>query len=208
MQLVIDSATADCSVALIEGDRLIAERHELVGRGHAERLVPMIEEILEGRRPAAVLVNCGPGSFTGVRVGLAAAHGLAIGWQVPLLGYSSMAALVALAPEGPEVAIALHGGHGQLFVQTYGRDPLGPVDDLRSLFPEEAAGAIAAQLVVGSAAEDLVSLRGHGQAIDALPRASAALHLPDALKTLPPKPIYGRGPDAKPAPSRVEGAMQ
>ena len=52
----------------------------MVGRGHAERLVPMIAELLGGRRPDAILVDCGPGSFTGVRVGLAAAHGLAIGW--------------------------------------------------------------------------------------------------------------------------------
>lgn len=211
MQLVIDSATAACSVALIDGGRLIAEQHELVGRGHAERLVPMIEEVLERRRPDSVLVDCGPGSFTGVRVGLAAAHGLAIGWQVPLLGYSSMAAIAALAPEEShgtsEVAVALHGGHGQLFVQTYAREPLAPLDELRSLFPEEAAASIGAALVLGSGAEALVSLRGHGQAIDALPRASAALHLPATLKALPPKPIYGRGPDAKPAPGRVERPM-
>ena len=84
MELVIDSATAACSVALIDGPRVVAERHEVVGRGHAERLLPMIEELLNRRRPTAILVDCGPGSFTGVRVGLAAAHGLAIGWQVPL----------------------------------------------------------------------------------------------------------------------------
>ena len=88
MLLVIDSATAACSAALIGADgALVDERHELVGRGHAERLVPMIAELLGGRRPASILVDCGPGSFTGVRVGLAAAHGLAIGWRVPLAGY-------------------------------------------------------------------------------------------------------------------------
>ena len=87
MLLVIDSATAACSVALIDGDRLVDERHEVVGRGHAERLVPMIEEMLAGRRPIGILVDCGPGSFTGVRVGLAAAHGLALGWSLPGSGY-------------------------------------------------------------------------------------------------------------------------
>ena len=86
MELVIDSATAACSVALIDGPRVVDQRHELVGRGHAERLLPMIDELLGGRRPTAILVDCGPGSFTGVRVGLAAAHGLAIGWGVPLHG--------------------------------------------------------------------------------------------------------------------------
>ena len=69
----------------------------MVGRGHAERLLPMIEELLGGRRPTAILVDCGPGSFTGVRVGLAAAHGLAIGWRVPLAGYSSLALIAAAA---------------------------------------------------------------------------------------------------------------
>jgi tRNA threonylcarbamoyladenosine biosynthesis protein TsaB len=63
---------------------VIDERHEVVGRGHAERLVPMIEELLGGRGPTRSWSIAGPGSFTGVRVGLAAAHGLAIGWRVPL----------------------------------------------------------------------------------------------------------------------------
>jgi tRNA threonylcarbamoyl adenosine modification protein YeaZ len=197
MQLVIDSATAACSVALIENEQLIDERHELVGRGHAERLVPMIEELLQGRRPTSIMVDCGPGSFTGVRVGLAAAHGLAIGWRVPLLGYSSMA-LIAAGADASEYAVALHGGHGQLFVQTYGREPLHPRDDLRSLLPEEAAAAIGAALVLGSGAEALVSARGHGEAIDALPRAADARLLPEPLRSLAPRPIYGRAPDAKP----------
>src|SRR4051812_1058725 len=97
MLLAIDSATAACSAALFERGRLVAERHEVVGRGHAERLVPMIAELIGTRRPSAILVDCGPGSFTGVRVGLAAAHGLAIGWGVPLAGYSSLAAVAAQA---------------------------------------------------------------------------------------------------------------
>jgi tRNA threonylcarbamoyl adenosine modification protein YeaZ len=197
MQLVIDSATAACSVALIENEQLIDERHELVGRGHAERLVPMIEELLQGRRPGSILVDCGPGSFTGVRVGLAAAHGLAIGWRIPLLGYSSMA-LVAAGASASEYAVALHGGHGQLFVQTYGREPLHSRDELRSLLPDEAAAAIGAALVLGSGAETLVSARGHGKAIDALPRAADARLLPEPLRSLAPRPIYGRAPDAKP----------
>ncbi|HWH18198.1 MAG TPA: tRNA (adenosine(37)-N6)-threonylcarbamoyltransferase complex dimerization subunit type 1 TsaB, partial [Allosphingosinicella sp.] len=114
MILVIDSASAACSVALIEGSRLLDERHEVVGRGHAERLIPMIAELLGQRRPAAILVDCGPGSFTGVRVGLAAAQGLAIGWQVSLTGYSSLAAVAVLGGGRRDVAVALQGGHGQL----------------------------------------------------------------------------------------------
>ncbi len=197
MLLVIDSATAACSVALIESGRVVDERHEVVGRGHAERLVPMIQELLSGRRPSAILVDCGPGSVTGVRVGLAAAHGLAIGWRAPLFGYSSLAAVAAAAP-AIDLAVALHAGHGQLFVQSYVREPLMPRDELRSLPPEEAAACISAHAVFGSGAELLVSARGSGDAHDVLPRAADAVLLPEALRSLEPKPIYGRGPDAKP----------
>ena len=198
MLLVIDSATAACSVALIDGGTILDERHEIVGRGHAERLVPMIAEILGGRRPRAILVDCGPGSFTGVRVGLSAAHGLAIGWQSPLTGCSSLALIAASAGEG-KIAVALHGGHGQLFVQSYCREPLMPSDELRSLLPEEAAASISAHHVFGSGAEALVSARGFGQAHDALPRAADALLLPAELRALQPRPIYGRAPDATPS---------
>jgi tRNA threonylcarbamoyl adenosine modification protein YeaZ len=197
MLLVIDSATAACSVALIDGDEALEERYELVGRGHAERLVPMIAELLRGRRPRAILVDCGPGSFTGVRVGLAAAHGLAIGWRAQLSGYSSLA-VIAAAAEGDEIAVALHGGHGQLFVQSYAREPLLPLDELRSLLPEEAAASASAPRVYGSGAEALVSARGFGQAFDALPRAADAALLPTLLRSLPARPIYGRAPDARP----------
>jgi tRNA threonylcarbamoyl adenosine modification protein YeaZ len=202
MLLAIDSATAACSAALIDGGAVLAERYELVGRGHAERLLPMIAELLDanvsgGRRPDSILVDCGPGSFTGVRVGLAAAHGLAIGWGVPLAGYSSLAALAA-ASGATQVAVAIQGGHGELFVQSFGGDPLAPLDALRSLAPDAAAAAIEAPSVVGSGAEALVAARGTGEWRDGLPRAADARLLPEPLRSLPPRPIYGRAPDARP----------
>jgi tRNA threonylcarbamoyladenosine biosynthesis protein TsaB len=201
MILVIDTATAACSVALVDGEVVVDERHELVGRGHAERLVPMIGAMLAGRRPDSILVDCGPGSFTGVRVGLAAAHGLAIGWGVPLAGYSSMAAVAAAQGRaGDEIAVALEGGHGQLFVQTFGEEVMRPLDTLRSLPPAEAAAAIRARRVAGSGAAALVAERGSGEALDAFPRAAEARLLPLLLRSLPPRPIYGRAPDAKPMP--------
>lgn len=198
MLLIIDSATAACSAALVEGARVVDERYEVIGRGHAELLMPMIQELLGTRRPSAILVDCGPGSFTGVRVGLAAAHGLSIGWRAQLFGYSSLTAVAALDGSTRDVAVALHGGHGELFVQSFGHAPLVPLDELQSLAPEAAAAAIKAPVVIGSAAAALVNIRGHGEAIDALPRASAAAGLPEALRTLEPRPIYGRAPDAKP----------
>ena len=203
----MESATAACSAALLDADgTVIDQRHEIVGRGHAERLVPMIAELLAGRRPDAILVDCGPGSFTGIRVGLAAAHGLSIGWGVPLSGYSSLA-LLAAASGGGDVTATLHAGHGEIFVQDYGGDPLAPLADLSSFPPAEAARAAHAARVVGSAAEALVAARGWGEARDALPRAADAGRLPPALRALPPRPIYGRAPDAKPARSGVEGPM-
>jgi len=197
MLLAIDTASRACSAALIDGDTIVDERHEVVGRGHAERLLPMIEELLAGRRPDSLIVDCGPGSFTGVRVGLAAAHGLAIGWQVPIAGYSSLA-LLAATVSATEVAAALEGGHGQLFVQSYGGDPLAPRDTLRSLPPDQAAVVISSAIVVGSGAQQLVALRGYGTALDALPRAADVRLLPASLRGLLPRPIYGRGADAKP----------
>jgi tRNA threonylcarbamoyl adenosine modification protein YeaZ len=157
----------------------------------------MIEDLLAGRRPDAILVDCGPGSFTGLRVGLAAAHGLAIGWKADLAGYSSLA-LIAVASGEAEVAVALAGGHGELFVRSYGGDPIAPLDDLRSLSPDAAAAAIGADLVLGSGAEALVAARGRGRWAEALPRAAEAGRLPFALRSLPARPIYGRAPDAKP----------
>ena len=197
MLLAIESATAACSAALIEGGEVVRERNERVGRGHAERLLPMIAELLEGERPDAILVDCGPGSFTGLRVGLAAAQGLAIGWGIPLTGFSSMAALAAASGAAP-VAAALQGGHGELFVQSFGGEPLAPLDALRSLAPKAAAAAIEAHLVVGSGAEALVGARGFGRWRHDLPRAADARLLPEALRRLSPRPIYGRAPDARP----------
>jgi hypothetical protein len=75
-----------------------------------------------------------------------------------------------------------------------------PLDTLRSLPPVAAAAAIRAHRVAGSGAAALVAARGWGEAIDILPRAADARLLPPALRSLTPRPIYGRDPDAKPMP--------
>ena len=112
-------------------------------------------------------------------------------------GFSSLALLAAASGER-EVAAALQGGHGELFVQSFAGDPIAPVDALRSLAPAQAAAAARADLVVGSGAEALVAERGHGRWADLVPRAADARLLPEALRSLPPRPIYGRAPDARP----------
>ena len=198
MLLAIDTATAACSVALIAADgRLLAEAHEIVGRGHAERLVPMIAELTAARRVSRIAVGCGPGSFTGIRVGIAAARGLALGWGVPLTGVSSLALIAASADEN--VAVAIAGGHGELFVQRFAAGPLRAVAPMAALTPAAAAAAVPERLVLGSGAEALVAARGHGEARAAWPRASDVTRLAGDFANLPPRPIYGRAPDAKPA---------
>ena len=196
--LAFDTSSAACTAALFDGSgECLASRDELIGRGHSERLVPMIADLLGGRRPEQILVGVGPGSFTGIRVAIAAAHGLAIGWNSKILGMSSLALLAAGANSGDRVAAAVTGGHGELFVQEFSQ--LEPVFDLLNLRPADAARAVEASLVVGSGAQQLVEARGWGQALEAWPSATNALKLPETLRNLAPKPVYARAPDAKAA---------
>lgn len=194
--LVIETATAACSVALIEGAVVIASAHEVVGRGHAERLVPMIAALPNGGRAGAILVDCGPGSFTGIRVGIAAARGLGLGWGVPVRGFSSLPLVAAAAFAADRaldrLAVVLEGGHGEVFMQPFVRDPFVATADFASLPPEEAMARLDA-IAVGNGVRFL-STGGR----EALPDAANVALLPPALADLPPRPIYGRAPDAKP----------
>ena len=200
MILAIDSASAACTAALLTLDGAsIAERHEDVGRGHAERLMPMVAEMLGPHIPSQILVGVGPGSFTGLRVAIAAAHGMAIGWSVPLCGFDSLALVAASAPGDGPVGVAMLGGHGEWFVAQYDRPRFALLDPIASRSPDEAARTINAPLVVGSAAAALVARRGHGEALATLPHAARVLDLPLALRSLDPRPVYARDPDARPA---------
>ena len=197
MILAFDTSSAACTAALFDrAGTCVARRDEMIGRGHSERLVPMLDELLEGRKADSILVGVGPGSFTGIRVAVAAAHGLAIGWGAEMAGMSSLA-LIAASTESPgEIAVAVSGGHGELFIQEFeGAQATG---DLLNLPPEQAAAAITAKIVVGSGANALVEARGRGEARDGWPSAAHSLELPESLRSLPPRPIYARAPDAQP----------
>lgn len=199
--LVIETATAACSVALIEDGVVIARGHETVGRGHAEHLIPMIARLPDGGRAGHILVDCGPGSFTGIRVGVAAARGLALGWGATLGGYSSLAAIAARGfadrvAEG-DLAVVLEGGHGEVFMQGFAT-PFRATQDLASLRPEVALAALAGRTAVGNGVRFLVALDPALAVRESLPDAADAALLPPAFTMLEPKPIYGRAPDAKP----------
>lgn len=198
MILAFDTSSTACTAALFDGTgTCIARRDELIGRGHSERLVPMIAEMLDGRAPGRILVGVGPGSFTGIRVAIAAAHGFAIGWGAEIAGMSSLALLAAgVAGEG-EVAAAVTGGHGELFVQQFDAMTAEPKSELANLIPAQAAAVTTAPLVIGSGARQLVDARRWGEAREAWPTAADALRLPEALRSLAPKPVYARAPDAR-----------
>lgn len=197
--LVIDSATEACSVALVAGDRVIAGDWQMLGRGHAEQLVPMIAALPDRGRAGRIAVALGPGSFTGVRVGLAAARALALAWGAEPVGYPSLALIAAQAriqAGAVPVTVVTTGGHGEWFVQEFGADGL-PASALASLKPEEAIAAAKASVVAGSQAEATVARRGHGEALPIWPDARAFPALPAAVLSSDTAPLYGRAPDAR-----------
>jgi tRNA threonylcarbamoyl adenosine modification protein YeaZ len=197
MILAFDTSSAACTAALFDSaGRCVARMDELIGRGHAERLVPMIAELLDGRTVSRILVGVGPGSFTGIRVAIAAAHGLAIGWGAELSGMNSLALLAAGARRDGDIAAAVTGGHGELFVQQF-NSALEPTSGIHNAAPSNAVRLTTAKLVVGSGANALVDARGWGEARALWPSAADALRLPESLRTLSAKPVYARAPDAR-----------
>jgi tRNA threonylcarbamoyladenosine biosynthesis protein TsaB len=195
--LAIETAGNACSIALLEGDIIAAERHEIVGRGHAERLIPWIAELPSGGRADRIIVGCGPGSFTGVRIGIAAARALGLGWGVAVSGVSSLTLLAASCP-ADEFIVAIEGGHGELLVQQYRQSPLQAKSDFASLTVDAAGKAMRADIVAGAGAERLIAARGYGTYFAADARAANVRLLLSEAMTLDARPLYSRAPDAKP----------
>lgn len=123
MILGIETSGARCAVALVDG-ALVVRRLREMERGHAEALFPMIDEALDAagaayRDLSRIGVCTGPGSFTGIRVGVAAARGLALGLGIPAVGIGRLEALAAEAACGRAAAVRLPGPGGAFFFQEF-----------------------------------------------------------------------------------------
>lgn len=223
MLLAIDTAGPACAVAVARSDNggtnILARAEEHIGRGHAERLMPMIEAVL-GEAGVAfpdltrIAVTVGPGSFTGVRVGVAAARGLALALSIPAVGIGSLAALARAARglhQVGTIVAAFDARRGEIYAL---------VQDIvseRALAGPAAFAPAALAARLGDAPPPLV-LTGSGAPVLAplLPSDVVVLGLADypdiadvaALglagdASRPPLPFYARGADAKPQPGAV-----
>ncbi len=199
--LAIETASEACSVALFEGAELLSHDHRVLGRGHAESLIPMIQALPQQGRADRIVVSLGPGSFTGVRIGIAAARALGVAWRAEVLGYPTLALVAAqgvqLDSPSDALTVCMNGGHGEWFVQDFaGGLAQGAV---QSLTPEKALEAGANRVIVGNRARELADLFDDGRTAHfVLPDAAALHELQTSALTADLSPVYGRAPDATP----------
>jgi tRNA threonylcarbamoyl adenosine modification protein YeaZ len=215
MILAIDCSAGLCA-ACVHDEKAGKELGRKVldlGKGHAEHLMTVIEEALHraGKRYAdltAVAVSVGPGSFTGLRVGVATARGLALALEIPAIGVTTLEALAAEArqafPDRPVFA-ALDGGRGEIHAALYDELAVlryGPaaitLEDAATMASANAAGSVLA----GTAATSVA--KAAGRVVDIGPTgatADIAVYARLAAGKTPgekPKPLYLREADAKP----------
>lgn len=217
--LAFDSATTGCSVSVVRGERVLAHDGREMARGQAESLLPMALDVLktagvEAKDLAAVAVTRGPGAFTGMRIGLAAARGFALSLGVPCIGVTTLEAVAhgvdATERAGRAVLAAIESKREDIYVQLFDEN-LKPLCDPTAADGPALTALVAGHgdiLIVGDAtarAQDM--LVASGVAVD----LSAASPLPDtrivasiaagrldgAQDAPPPEPLYLRPPDAK-----------
>jgi tRNA threonylcarbamoyladenosine biosynthesis protein TsaB len=221
--LAVDTALAACSAAVFdsEQDRLLAVRFEPMAVGHAEAIAPMVRETMAAAGLKFSLLDrlaatVGPGTFTGLRIGLAFARGLGLVLDLPVIGISTLQALAANITSNPDrlpIAVAIDARRGNVYTQLF-TSALTPSNEPRLCLLAEAVSSIAEgrYLVIGSAAQSLISSVDQNQTIlmrteaQDLPTAAAVAKLA-SLQTpggFPPQPLYLREPDAKPETARLE----
>ena len=180
--LTFDTSAAHCAAALLCGDRIVT-RVEMMAKGQAERLVPMLDEVLAAERVDwsdldALVVGIGPGNFTGIRIAVALARGLALGLGIPAVGVTGLEAL-AFGRNRP-LTVALEAPRGQAYVQVFGMDVVGPAE----IVDTAPVGALRMQDV--EVALFVTALAQTGQVKAATAQAR-------------PAPFYLRSADAAPA---------
>lgn len=201
--LAFDTSAAHCAAALLCGDRLAAARLEPMEKGQAERLMPLLDEVLAAggigwRDLAAMAVGVGPGNFTGVRIAVSAARGLALALRVPAIGVTRFEALAHGLPR--PLAVAEDARRGEVYLQ--GLDAAGVAETARILPLAEAARLAGARPLVGSAAGALAAISGAAELAPVCPLAEAQARV--ALTRLGrdearPAPFYLRAADAAPS---------
>jgi tRNA threonylcarbamoyl adenosine modification protein YeaZ len=210
--LAIDTAAEACAVAVSGGAGGPVLLSELIGRGHAERLFPMIDEALSRAGIAVgalarIAVTVGPGSFTGLRVGVAAARGLGLATGAELVGVTTLAVHAAraraLAGAVPVLAV-LDAKRGEIYGQAFDGEghPLAPprADTAEAfaamLRPGMRLAASGARLVAAARDDAATRIVHEDTAPDLAALLALALAAPASAE--PPKPLYLRPPDAKP----------
>jgi tRNA threonylcarbamoyladenosine biosynthesis protein TsaB len=203
--LALDTCLASCSVAVRDGELVLAHACEVMARGHQERLAPMAEAVMaQAGLPFSAIerigVTVGPGSFTGLRVGVAFAKGLASALDMPAVGIGTLEALAAEA-EGLVFAV-IDARRGQVYGQAFenGRALMAP--DALSL---ETAAARLAEVsmgrpltLVGSGAPLLAAMVPQARVIAAEGAdARQIARLASLRRPGPLTPLYLRAPDAK-----------
>lgn len=221
--MIVDTALGLCTVGVFQvgvfgsngaGLRRLGQRSETMVKGHSERIAGFARDAMADAGVAfaaldRIGVTVGPGSFTGLRVGLAFAKGLAAALDRPVVGISTLDALAASVEAAPTVAALIDARRGQVYARFW-RDgaPEGPAEALTvAAAADRIAGLGAGAVLVGSGAPlfaDLASGTGlrplNGPAPEALARLAAAADPVLARAT----PLYLRTPDATP-PTRLPG---
>jgi tRNA threonylcarbamoyladenosine biosynthesis protein TsaB len=215
--LAIDCALDACSAAVFDSDpgTIMASQTRIMARGHAEALMPLIARVMdeaavEFKELDRIAVTVGPGSFTGLRVGISAARGIALAAAKPAIGLTTLAGLAAphIAEDDTRPVVAvIDARHGHVYMQVFGpggRTLLAP--RMATLREAARAAASGSARIVGSAADLVVATWPRGE-----PPPAAVDHrgAPDIAWVArlgavasraegPPKPLYLRPPDAQP----------
>jgi tRNA threonylcarbamoyladenosine biosynthesis protein TsaB len=146
--LALECSGNGCSAAVAADDRMLAHEFEPMARGQSERLIPMIQRVMAAAQLdfaalGSIAVTVGPGAFTGVRIGIAAARGLGLALALPVRGFTSFETVAAAAgtPQAPSqtLIVALDSRRDELYLQAFGADAC-PLGDGALIAPDAWAG--------------------------------------------------------------------